>query len=170
MKSNIKYLHKKDAVQGKLKVLEMHENKEIKKLEIEYQHKLYSEKNQYLKAQEDWETEVHNAQLRFQEEELNLKKSSAIRDVKQLEESARKSNREIEFSERRTQLEYELKNTELEQIQDKVNQELAQNQQKINHEISSAGSAQRLEAIIRLRKEGMSADEIETYFHVAFNS
>ncbi|MBW0503681.1 hypothetical protein O181_043396 [Austropuccinia psidii MF-1] len=35
MKSNIRYLHKHDAVQGKLKVLEMRENKEIKKLEIE---------------------------------------------------------------------------------------------------------------------------------------
>ncbi|MBW0561812.1 hypothetical protein O181_101527 [Austropuccinia psidii MF-1] len=148
----------------------MCENKEIKKLEIEYQRELHNKKYQYLKAQEDQATEVHNAQLRFQEEELNLKKSAAICDFKQLEESARKSNREIESSERRTKLEYEFKNKELEQRQEKINQELAQNQQKINHKISSASSAQHLEAIIRLRKEGMSADKIETYFCVAFNS
>ncbi|MBW0496256.1 hypothetical protein O181_035971 [Austropuccinia psidii MF-1] len=86
MKSNLKYLHKHDAVQGELKVLEMRESKEIKKLEIEYQCELHNKKNQYLKAQEDRATEVHNAQLRFQEEELNLKKSAAIHDVKQLEE------------------------------------------------------------------------------------
>ncbi|MBW0504588.1 hypothetical protein O181_044303, partial [Austropuccinia psidii MF-1] len=87
----------------------------------------------------------------------------------QLEESARKSHREIELSERRTKLEYEFKNKELEQRQEKIDQELVQKQQKINHKISSASSAQHLEEIIRLRKEGMSADEIETYFHVAFN-
>ncbi|MBW0462634.1 hypothetical protein O181_002349 [Austropuccinia psidii MF-1] len=112
-------------------------------LEIEYQRKLYNEKIKYLKAKEDQATEVHNAQ---------------------------KANREIESSERRTKLEYEFKNKELEQRQDKINQELAQNQQKINHEISLASSAQRLEAVIRLRKEGMSADEIDAYFRVAFNN
>ncbi|MBW0503451.1 hypothetical protein O181_043166 [Austropuccinia psidii MF-1] len=120
----------------------MCENKEIKKLEIEYQHELHNEKNQYLKAQEDRETEVHNAPLRFQEEELNIKTSSVLCDVKQLMELARKSNREIESSERRTQLEYELKNKELKKIQDKINQELSLNHQTINHNISLASSAQ----------------------------
>ncbi|MBW0482622.1 hypothetical protein O181_022337 [Austropuccinia psidii MF-1] len=89
MKNNIQYLHEHDAVQGELKVLEMCENKEIKNPEIEYEPELHNEKDQYIKAQEDRAAEMHNVQLRFQEEGLNLKESAAICNVKKLKESTR---------------------------------------------------------------------------------
>ncbi|MBW0526631.1 hypothetical protein O181_066346 [Austropuccinia psidii MF-1] len=88
MKSKMFYQNAQDEKTGELKLLKIRENKAIKELEINYQHDIQAENNKYRCAQEEHAAELHRAQLKFQQEELELKKEVAKQNDRKIKESA----------------------------------------------------------------------------------
>ncbi|MBW0490136.1 hypothetical protein O181_029851 [Austropuccinia psidii MF-1] len=139
-------------------------------MELNYQHDIQVENNKYRYAQEEHAAELHQAQLQFQQEELDLKKVVAKKNNRQMEESGKRLAKELDTSSVRTQLEFDFKNKELGQTQLRIKLELQQSQQQINHEIGAALRAERLAAITQMRKDGMSQEEIEKNVKIIFDT
>ncbi|MBW0506650.1 hypothetical protein O181_046365 [Austropuccinia psidii MF-1] len=125
-------------------------------MEINYQCDIQGEDNKYRYAQEECAAELHQEQLKFQQEELDLKNAVAKQNYRQMEESGKRLAKEWDALSMRTQLEFDFKNKELEQTQLKINLQLQQSQKQINHEIGAALCAESLAAITQMRKDGMS--------------
>ncbi|MBW0567295.1 hypothetical protein O181_107010 [Austropuccinia psidii MF-1] len=161
MKSQMLYQHAQDENTGELKLLEIRENKAIKEMELNYQCYIQVKNNKYRYAPEEHAAELHQAQLQFQQEELDLKKAVDKHNNRQMEESGKRLAKELDTLSVRTQLKFDFENKELEQSQLRINLELQQSQQKINHEIGEALRAERLAAITQMCKDGMFQEEIE---------
>ncbi|MBW0592778.1 hypothetical protein O181_132493 [Austropuccinia psidii MF-1] len=114
MKSQMLYQHAQDEKTGKLKLLEIRENKAIKEIGLNYQCDIQVENNKYRYAQEECAAEFHWAQLQFQQEELDLKKAVAKQNDRQMEESGKRLAKKLDASSVCTQLEFDFKNKELE--------------------------------------------------------
>ncbi|MBW0593971.1 hypothetical protein O181_133686 [Austropuccinia psidii MF-1] len=152
------YQHAQDENTGELKLLEIRENKAIKEFKINYQCDIQVEKNKYRYYQEEHADDLNWEKLQFQQEELELKKSVAKQNDRQMEESGKRLEKKLDSLSVFTQLEFEFKNKELEQSQLKINLELQKSQQGINNEFGEAVLSENLASSTQMKKDRMSQE------------
>ncbi|MBW0469960.1 hypothetical protein O181_009675 [Austropuccinia psidii MF-1] len=149
MRNTLQYNYDHDQKVDNAKMMEMKETKEIRMIEINFQRET---------QQAQWEKEAEHMKRKeeIQFAEMELKREDMHRSQRERDEEL--ALRKNEITQREKRLENEMiMNAELRKT------ELAHNDRRLAHEIETSGRAGRLDAIIRLHKEGFSPQQIEEF-------
>ncbi|MBW0522101.1 hypothetical protein O181_061816 [Austropuccinia psidii MF-1] len=145
VKKNLIYNIDRYGKPDQLKLLELEENYQIQRLEINHRREIQQQEFKHLIQQRKRAEELHHFHIELQKVKLEIKKE-CVKNLKI----------KIEDLSRQTTMGFELKN-----------RELNLKQRQLDHEIFMSLCSQRLSAILNWRKEGMNLDEIKIYLKLA---